>query len=184
VFPVRFDRFSPYFDEAEGYGLDLHPVDWYELTYPFPRESLADLAYYFSDHNYGADYATNAARMVGKLREKVDRWKTLWRSAARPELRLSERGGVAFVYDSRTGAPVEYPLSDGGRRLLEALSTAKKLPNVAKELEGVDVEAELAKLMDRGLVFHEGERYMSLIIPPPRPITVPVATTEFAVAAA
>jgi ribosomal peptide maturation radical SAM protein 1 len=184
VFPVRFDRYSPYFDEQREYGLDLRPVDWYELTYPWPREALANLAYYFSDHNYDAAYATNAARMVGKLREKVERWKALWKGGAPPELRLSERGGVAYVFDSRAGSPVEYPLSDGGRRVLEALATAKKLPNLARELEGVDVEAEVAKLVDRGLVFHEGERYMSLIVPPARPITVPVTTTDFAAAAA
>ena len=62
VFPVRFDRFSPYYDEADSYGLKLVPVDWYGLTYPWPKEALANLAYYFSDLNYGAAYATNAAR--------------------------------------------------------------------------------------------------------------------------
>src|SRR5262245_48729271 len=34
VFPVRFDRFSPYFMKAREYGLDLHPLDYYQLTYP------------------------------------------------------------------------------------------------------------------------------------------------------
>ena len=77
VFPVRFDRFSPYFEE-ESYGLKLRPLDWYGLTYPFPAEALADLAYYFADQNYLAPYALNAARMVGPLREKVERWQALW----------------------------------------------------------------------------------------------------------
>ncbi len=184
VFPVRFDRFSPYFDEAGDYGLDLQPVDWYELTYPFPRASLANLAYYFSDHNYGAAYATNAARMVGPLREKVERWKALWRSAARPELRLDARGGVAYVFDSRTGTPVQYPLGDAARRVLEVLATAKTLPSLAKELGDVDVEAEVAGLMERGLVFHEGKRYMSLIMPPPRPLDATVERGDLALAAA
>jgi ribosomal peptide maturation radical SAM protein 1 len=139
VFPVRFDRFSPYYTEAEAYGLDLHPLDWYELTYPFPAEVLPHLAYYFSDHNYTAPYAMNAARMVSRLRTKVDAWKAQWDGPARAELRLDERDGVAFVFDSRSGKPLEYPLSADGRRVLEALATAKKLVNVARELEGVDV---------------------------------------------
>jgi magnesium-protoporphyrin IX monomethyl ester (oxidative) cyclase len=183
VFPVRFDRYSPYFDEAQSYGLDLHPVDWYELTYPYPPEALANLAYYFSDHNYGAAYATNAARMVSRLREKVDRWKTLWNSPRRPELRLTERGGVPHVFDSRAGVPLEYPVSAAGVQVLEGLATAKKLVNLAKELPGVDVEGEVAKLMERGLIFHEGERYMSLIMPAPRPLDEPVESADLALAA-
>ena len=184
VHPVRFDRFSPYYTEADRYGLDLHPLDWYELTYPFPRESLADLAYYFSDHDYTAPYAMNAARMVGRLREKVDRWKAQWNSDARAELRLVQRDGAAWVFDSRSGEPLEHPLSDDARRVLQGLATARKPASLATELPGVDVDAEIAGLMARGLLFHENERYMSLLVPPPRPISIPVARTEFAAAAA
>lgn len=184
VFPVRFDRFSPYYEEAAAYGLDLHPLDWYELTYPFPAEALRRLAYYFSDHNYAAPYALNTARMVGKLREKVARWQELWESGARPELRLEERGGAAVVFDSRSGTPVEHPLTPEARRLLGALATPKKIVNLVRELDGVDVEAEMAGLMERGLVFHEGERYLALIVAPPRPIAIALPTTDFAAVAA
>ncbi|MET0399228.1 MAG: RiPP maturation radical SAM C-methyltransferase [Longimicrobiaceae bacterium] len=183
VFPVRFDRFSPYYQEAAEYGLDLHPLDWYELTYPFPREALANLAYYFSDHNYAAPYALNAARMVTRLREKVERWKSLWQGGARPQLRLETRGGAAYVLDSRSGTAAEYPVSDACRRVLEALGTAKKPANLARELDGVDVDAELAKLVERGLVFHEGERYMSLVVPPLRPVSISLDRADFAPAA-
>ena len=183
VFPVRFDRFSPYYEEAGSYGLNLRPLDWYELTYPFPAESLPDLAYYFSDHNYAAKYAMNAARMVGRLREKVNRWHALWRGGARPELRLSERGGVAHVFDSRTGEAVEYPVSDASRRLLAALATPKKLAALEQEVDGVDVAAELGTLLERGLVFHEGERYMSLIVAPPIQAGVTGGAPDYATAA-
>lgn len=184
VYPVRFDRFSPYFMEAESYGLDLHPLDWYELTYPFPPEKLRDLAYYFSDHNYRATYAINAARMVAVLREKVEAWKSQWNSAARAELRLVEREGRSYVLDSRSGVAVEHALTGDARQVLDALATAKKLVNVAKELPGVNVEAEAAALYKLGIIFHEGERYMSLLIPPVRPIGLPLPRTDFAEVAA
>ncbi|HEU0052912.1 MAG TPA: RiPP maturation radical SAM C-methyltransferase, partial [Longimicrobium sp.] len=184
VFPVRFDRFSPYYEEAAEYGLDLQPLDWYELTYPFPREALANLAYYFSDQNYAAPYAMNAARMVGRLREKVDRWHALWADGPAPELRLEERGGEAWVFDSRSGAPDAYPVGDAGRRVLEALTIGKKIPNLARELPDVDVEEELDRLSERGLIFHEGERYMSLVLSPVRPVSIPLAATGLAAAAA
>jgi len=172
VFPVRFDRFSPYHEEAEAYGLDLHPVDWYGLTYPYPPEALRELAYYFSDHRYAAPYALNTARMLGKLREKVDRWAGLWRGGTRPELRLAERDGVPHVLDSRTGARLEYPVTDDARRVLEALSTPRKLAGLAAELPEVNVAAEVAALTGRGLLFHEGERCMSLVVRAPRPASV------------
>ena len=70
------------------------------------------------------------------------------------------------------------------RRVLEGLATAKKLANLAKELPGVDVEAETAALMERGLVFHEGERYMSLIVTPPKTVAVPLARTRMDAVAA
>ena len=55
VFPVRFDRYSPYFVQAAHYGLDLHPIDYYELIYPFDEEVLSNLAYYFSDRNLNSE---------------------------------------------------------------------------------------------------------------------------------
>ncbi|HYH82410.1 MAG TPA: RiPP maturation radical SAM C-methyltransferase, partial [Longimicrobium sp.] len=111
VFPVRFDRFSPYYDEADEYGLDLHPLDWYALTYPFAPEALRNVAYYFSDHNYNAGYAVNAAKMVTRLRERVGRWHEQWADPeTRPQLVLNQRHGDTFVYDSRTGDGVEYLL--------------------------------------------------------------------------
>jgi magnesium-protoporphyrin IX monomethyl ester (oxidative) cyclase len=174
VFPVRFDRFSPYYEEADAYGLELEPLDWYALTYPFPDEALANLAYYFSDLNYTAPYAMNAARMVGKLREKVDAWKALWAAGTPPELRVAVVDGVARVHDSRSGQAVEYALDDDARQVLDAVATPKKVAAVEKEVPGVDAPAVLSALMERGLVFHEGERYLSLVVQPPRPVSIPL----------
>ncbi|HYH83222.1 MAG TPA: RiPP maturation radical SAM C-methyltransferase [Longimicrobium sp.] len=164
VHPVRFDRYSPYFAEADDYGLDLQPLDWYALTYPYPKDSLKNLAYYFADHNYGAQYAANTARMIMKLRQKVERWTALWKqSEQRPRLHLRERDGATVVFDSRSGVPVEHVLSDAGLELLAALVTPKKVVNLRTELPLVDVEGELEALTEKGLVFHELERYMSLV---------------------
>jgi ribosomal peptide maturation radical SAM protein 1 len=185
VFPVRFDRFSPYYTEADDYKLQLHPLDWYELTYPYGIESLMRLAYYFADRNYTATYATNVARMVGRLREKVDRWIALWHDPSRaPRLELRTRDGRTTVIDSRSGQLLEYPIRDQARRVLDALAKPKKLVNLVDELQDVDVEAELAVLHERGLVFQENERILSLVIPPPTPVAVPLGRTELAAAAA
>lgn len=184
VFPVRFDRFSPYHEEAVAYGLELAPLDWYAFTYPWPEEVLMDLAYYFSDQNPLAPYALHVARMVGPLRAKVDAWKALWfDGGARPELRLEERGGEAYVFDSRSGEPREHPLTGDERGVLEGLATARKPASLATELPHVDVDAVLGRLLERGLVFHEGERYMSLVVPAARALATPSRTNLAAAAA-
>jgi ribosomal peptide maturation radical SAM protein 1 len=183
VFPIRFDRFSPYYDEAERYGLALHPLDWYDMTYPFGPDVLMNLAYYFSDHNFAAPYAMHAARMVAKLRAQVDRWTTMWNDPeTRPQLRLVERSGETTVYDSRSGAPVEYSITGESRILLDALSTAKKLSALTTELHDLDVAAELEILRARKLIFHESERFMSLVVSPRAALSVPVAQIDRVVA--
>lgn len=56
VFPVRFDRFSPYYFREQEYGLRLTPYDYYEFCYPFSPVVLRNMAYYFQDLNYDARY--------------------------------------------------------------------------------------------------------------------------------
>jgi len=73
VYPIRFDRFSPYHTRAAEYGLDLHPYDFYALVYPFPERSLQNLAYYFIDRNFAASYITTTAKWIGRLRAQIDR---------------------------------------------------------------------------------------------------------------
>lgn len=180
VFPVRFDRFSPYFEEADEYKLDLHPLDWYELTYPLPGDVLKHLAYYFMDRNYNAEYAVNAARMVGRLREKVNRWIKDWGS---PETRARlvmvphEFDAGATIHDSRSGTALEYDVRPESRRLLEALTTPKKPSALEKELDGIDLEAELDVLRGHNLILQENDRVMSVIVPPRTPISVPLVDT-------
>ena len=70
VYPVRFDRYSPYFMKSEEYGLDLHPLDYYSLIYPFPEEALDNLAYYFGDSNSGAEYAQMVSKWIGRTKRR------------------------------------------------------------------------------------------------------------------
>lgn len=169
VFPVRFDRYSPYFVQAAEYNLALRPLDYYGLTYPFDEESLAQMAYYFADANVSAEYAQLAGRWIGQLRELVGAWSRAWRGGGAEPPQLTLRGGPGewVVFDSRGGAGVEHRLSEGGRRVLEAIGTrAKRVSEVVKETageEGLDVAGEMAGLQEKGLVFQEGDRFLSLV---------------------
>ncbi len=172
VYPVRFDRYSPYFSQADTYGLDLHPCDYYELIYPFDAESLANLAYYFTDHNISADYIRVMTEWIGPVARLVEHWQARWHETGRvdrqPELFINDAGPPVTVYDSRRDQPAEYDLSGTGGRALMQLGKPLTLGSLAAQLGDVsqsDLEGELALLYDKGLVFREGDRYLSLVLP-------------------
>jgi hypothetical protein len=171
VFPVRFDRFSPYFMQAKSYELDLQPVDYYKLIYPFSQESLSNMAYYFTDRNISAPYATKMIKWLGKMREKFSLWESLWQGpdkSRRPRLFFMEKGDVTVVYDSRHGEEREHRLNPYAIQMLRNMEKPQTVKGAAANLGHIpdyDVEREMADLQERGLVFQEQNRYMSLILP-------------------
>jgi ribosomal peptide maturation radical SAM protein 1 len=172
VNPIRFDRYSHYFCHPEQYELDLRPFDFYELAYPFDEEVLADLAYFFADdRNFKAQYFTTTIKWIGKLREKVNLWWTRWHGEDQPpppRLFFKGQGASSVVYDSRSGEVVEHQIGDVGRQVLEHLAKPRRIKDLAADLSHIpdfDPEKEVALLQERGLVFQEGERYMSLVLP-------------------
>ena len=162
VYPVRFDRYSPYFVKAEQYGLDLHPYDSYRLIYPFGEDVLANLAYYFMDHNADAEYFTDLVKWIGKIKDKVEMWYTRWYGENQPlppQLVFKEKDKYDIVYDSRSGEVIEHETGDGARRVLEHLARPGTIADLAAQLgrmPGFDAEKDLASLQQRGLVFQEG----------------------------
>ncbi|HKH45976.1 MAG TPA: RiPP maturation radical SAM C-methyltransferase [Thermoanaerobaculia bacterium] len=172
AYPIRFDRFSPYFVKAQEYGLKLKPYKWYEMLYPFPPGELEDLAYYFADADYQATYLANTARWLGKLRERIAHWHVRYYQRDRrlkPELTIRERRGAKVVYDSRSGSVVEHALSPAAWKILDLLEEQHKIPRLAEKLEGVpeqEVAAQVAFLKQRGLLFEEDGIYMSLVLRP------------------
>lgn len=172
VFPVRFDRYSPYYTKAKEYGLDLHPVDYYEMIYPFPKEGLSNLAYYFSDHNFSAKYFLTMAKWLGKVRKKFDDWSALWSvkgHGVHPELYFKENGESDVVYDSRSGHLIEHHLDEATAVALRYLHPKPKdttdLAQRLSYLPDSDPEKIMASLQELGLVFVEQDRFLSLVLP-------------------
>jgi ribosomal peptide maturation radical SAM protein 1 len=166
VFPIRFDRFSPYFTQAAQYGLDLVPLDFYPQVYPFAAETLVRFAYYFTDRNVKAPYFLAMARWIGRLYKVQGAWADAW-AEGRPPVLCFERPGGRTVRDSRSGSMVVHDVGEGGRRLLDALAAPATLTELAKaEFDPpLDVEAELAWLRSLGLLFEDGDRLISLVLP-------------------
>jgi magnesium-protoporphyrin IX monomethyl ester (oxidative) cyclase len=170
AFPVRFDRFSPYFTQAKEYELDLHPFDFYQFIYPFNGDSLASLAYYFVDRNFGARYMTDMLEWVGKVREKINIWLTRYYGGDQgpaPKLYLKAIDGSYVIHDSRTGEVIEHSVDEERRAVLEFLEKPRRVKELASAVPdnpAFDPEKEMAFLSERGLVFQEGDRFMSLVL--------------------
>ncbi len=166
AFMVRFDRFSPYFTKADEYRLDLRPMDFYRLIYPFSDEQIARMAYFFADKN-SAPYMLNAIKWLRPVNEQIARWRRLWdESPQRPELSLyGEDGGTPHIVDSRDGERREIPVDDELVDVLRRLSSPIVMERAARDLDIPEerVARHFAFLRRHRLLFTEGERVMSLV---------------------
>lgn len=168
VFPVRFDRYSPYFARPEAYGLDLRPYDFYALIYGLPDDSLRRLAYFFMDNNFHADYIAQMVQWIGPLAQLTARWRLrhLGLDGGAPAtLVFEQREDGHYVVDTRSGTVVEYPVEPDSLRLLQAL--ARPLDRRRLFLEtGIDrpaLDRHLESLLQQGLLFEEDGRFLTLV---------------------
>lgn len=165
VFPVRFDRFSPYFNKATEYGLRLHASEWYGYIYPFAPSVLDGLAYYFTNVNFDAPYLHAVARHLPKMRAAVEQWRRLWwPGSPRPELTLSRDASGIVIKDSRSGGnPREYRLTAAQHELLRLTERQRQIPDLVQH-GGPQAAEALAWCQERGLLFEEDGRVVSLVI--------------------
>jgi hypothetical protein len=168
IFPVRFDRFSPYHSQAAAYKLDLKPMDCYSFIYPFDEATLHDFVYYFSDRNLAAEYFTNMVQWIGKLQAAVSQWRELWehpKQGGPP--RLEFKGDSDIVFDSRSGSAIEYPVGLPAKSILDYLAKPARIEEIMKVFSpqyGADITAQIEFLRKKELVFEEGDRLLSLIL--------------------
>jgi ribosomal peptide maturation radical SAM protein 1 len=70
---VRMDRFSPYFNEAESFGLvNVRPMEMYRLLYPLAADRLRNLAYFF---DYDQADGGSPGAFLGDTANKVEQWR-------------------------------------------------------------------------------------------------------------
>jgi len=167
-FPVRFDRYSPYFNEAVEYKLDLAPYEFYYQIYPFDEKSIENIAYYFQDRNYAASYATDMWKWISKLTQNVSGWNDAWSAKGDqqlpPELYFK---GNNLIYDSRFGEPREIVISDHSMRVLHELDKPRSMTRLSTSafgIEGFDPQKEIEVLLENNLIFHEDGKYLNLVM--------------------
>ncbi len=168
---VAFERYSPYFVNAQQYGLDLRPDDVYKLIYPFDERVLNNLAYHFTNHNFKAPYLATMWKWIDKVREKCYHWQTRWHGGDQmlpPRLFFKHNEDRPVVYDSRSGEAVEHQLDQTTIEVLKCLDKPKGLGELARSwghIPDFDPAKEIGLLQDRGLIFVENGAFLSLVLP-------------------
>jgi ribosomal peptide maturation radical SAM protein 1 len=166
AYMVRFDRFSPYFTRSSEYNLDLSPMDFYSLIYPFSDKDLQELAYFFQNMKI-SPYLEAAVAWIGRLNRQVAEWRHCWEHEAdRPRLLLDqEPDGSWAIIDSRFGLEQRVKIDEETRVLLRRLASPARLDELGEELglEHDAVASRLRLLDDHRVLFEEDGSLISLL---------------------
>src|SRR6185369_17869356 len=99
----------------------LSPYDFYRYVYPFPEESLTNLAYFFEDRNYASEYLSKMVMWRDRMGKGTARWTERFNGfdgRPRARLTLEPRAGGAVIHDTRSGEVVEHQVDDLEVRIL------------------------------------------------------------------
>ncbi|MCP4215641.1 MAG: RiPP maturation radical SAM protein 1 [bacterium] len=168
--PLRFDRYSEYWNNKEKYKLELSPFSPYAYIYPYGEEFLEDIAYYFEDTDVTSERVYLMGEYYIKYEGLIDAWQKRWQRDKPedfPRLTCLRKEGAAYIYDSRHEEVREYVISPAVEALLELLETPKSLASLETEFPheaGHSPAGHLDDLERKGVIFKEGDVYMSLVI--------------------
>lgn len=172
---VRFDRFSPYFNDRDRLGLDLKPCWGYGQVYPLPAELLEQQAYFFRN---ATPPAPPPARLTALLRDWADRFYAASanpaalarRSDHAPVLTMAGGGPRLTIRDTRPCAVAErHDLTALEGRICHALDGALGEQALAQALEragagatAAETAQALRRLVDRKIVADFAGKFLCL----------------------
>jgi len=171
VHPICINRFSPYYNTPEEFGIQLEgPKLWYRFLHEADEDGLNNLAYFF-EHSY--DDGRDPGDYVQELRRVTESWT---QNAKKDYRKLTVKRGPGFVQvaDGRTNgkggvytldgvAGEAYLACDRGatpHRVWSGLS-----PEFRSGVTEDDVRDFLDQMVKIRLVFEEDGHYLSLAIP-------------------
>ena len=131
VVPIHYDRFNPYHQNPESFGLRLRPASQYRVFYPFSEDVSSRLVYLFErDDSPQFPY-------VAGLKTEVQNWQETYRlSAIRNKgsaLSWTQAGDAILIDDRRSGFPRRrYRLLNHAVHVFHALDSPTTLQAVAK----------------------------------------------------
>lgn len=175
IFPIRFDRFSPYHQHPEEYGLELEPLLSYRRVYPLDEAVLRDLAYFFRQVG---GFPDGVAESVATASKAMERWRAEFWSPNRPKLEIESDDGEAIrISDTRSCATVRFHELHGQlATLLRALESPASWQGILNRLQEAGcavideggVTACLEELSERRLIWRSSTQFVALPTPPPK----------------
>ncbi|MCP5102565.1 MAG: RiPP maturation radical SAM protein 1, partial [bacterium] len=172
--PVRFDRYSTYWEEREKYNLELSPFNAYQYIYPYEDDFQADIAYYFEDKNLFSGRLELMSRYYETIDNAVASWQKWWQTDEPgnvPKLYCREENGAAVIFDSRRDGANEYKVSPLTDKMLKFLETPETIDSIETNFPAENREkiiTILQRLDAKDMLFKEKNRYLSLVIQPRR----------------
>jgi len=156
---VRADRFSPYFNDPESFGIAVAPLRAYGHIYPYPTDDLKALAYHFDI--FSEDTRDLHTYVKGTVSE-VMHWKENRTNFA---LSMIDHGDVIEVTDARGGeANTEHSFTGLKAAILRFCGDLVPEVDAVRRLD-VDnstFEEALRPLVKNGLVLRDERRLLSL----------------------
>jgi hypothetical protein len=154
---LSIERFSPYFDEPERFGLtNLRPIQaYYDI---FPAESdFYNLAYHFT-----AEYESGSLKnpaLLQELRVAVARWCHMWESGLAPKLLVNQLDSESYFLLDTRGLP--------GNPEIETLTANRASIVLAGTGAEENSELDIQWALKRGYCVEIENRIVPLAIAPP-----------------
>jgi hypothetical protein len=164
---IWMERFSPIFTDRSAFPVKfLRPETSYSLIYPGSVD--LDRAAYFFEYEFVDGLPDDIYRDVERL---VKGWQNVWKSDARPTLRMWSAPDFVQIEDDR------YPERPGTHTFRDVLAclylacsdapiNAEEARNAAAAAYPVEeVKTVLEEFVRRGLMMRDGNLFLSLAIP-------------------
>jgi ribosomal peptide maturation radical SAM protein 1 len=168
--PMRLDRFSPYFEAPEAFGLRIQgPAPVYRYLYPFDASVLTNLAFFFE---YDFEGKSQSLSRAVALQHAVSCWNRAYPSS-RLEV-VQRQPNEIVVWDNRPHRRHSlYRFGQPEKTVIEYCDAARRLDSIAKHLtERFDSCAPslpwlrqfLDYLVDQRLMVTRDNQYLTVIL--------------------
>lgn len=174
LLPVQYHRFSPYFNHAKQYQLNLSPAPAYSYIYPFSVEDLKGLSYSFVDDNTQGDACRDSLYSSpegNSLYSAIFSWRDKFNSPLRPLLcyQVLPDGNLQIV-DTRECAIKRIHLLSGlekelvllGDSVIPTKQISRLLPAHFGDLAPETLQQALSSLSDKKLILIVRGSFLSL----------------------
>lgn len=182
TYPIRYDRFSPYHDHQQEYGLRLAPHQAYSYVYPISQELIEALAYYFEEQSENKSNQTQQGyraahwRETGlnpahqALQELIDRWGKQFWSFYPPRLTYKLVEQTLIVKDTRPHAvKAEIHLTGLAAKVYQACDRLLSRHELIALLDrqSSEIDSVIKQLKQQRLLLDQGGKMLSLAVREP-----------------